>query len=67
MRSIHPRRAHSAELRPEALQGALATSATIAAGATGLWPTIQAFADIKPKRAHGKWHYVWGLQKKAAR
>ncbi|WP_148838441.1 hypothetical protein [Streptomyces sp. sk2.1] len=56
-----------AAVRPEALQGALATSATIAAGATGLWPTIQAFADIKPKRAHGKWHYVWVLQKKAAR
>ncbi|WP_143076820.1 hypothetical protein [Streptomyces sp. MUSC 14] len=56
-----------AAVRPEALQGALATSATIAAGATGLWPTIQAFADIKPKRTHGKWHYVWVLQKKAAR
>ncbi|MER5987639.1 hypothetical protein [Streptomyces sp. NPDC001787] len=56
-----------AAVRPEALQGALATSATIAAGATGLWPTIQAFADIKPKRAHGKWHYVWVLQKKTAR
>ncbi|MEU5109603.1 hypothetical protein AB0H07_46470 [Streptomyces sp. NPDC021354] len=56
-----------AAVRPEALQGALASSATIAAGATGLWPTIQAFADIKPKRAHGKWHYVWVLQKKAAR
>ncbi|MFD0629549.1 hypothetical protein ACFQ2K_49965 [Streptomyces sanglieri] len=56
-----------AAVRPEALQGALATSATIAAGATGLWPTLQAFADIKPKRAHGKWHYVWVLQKKAAR
>ncbi|MDG9728520.1 hypothetical protein [Streptomyces sp. NPDC057363] len=56
-----------AAVRPDALQGALATSATIAAGATGLWPTIQAFADIKPKRAHGKWYYVWILQKKAAR
>ncbi|MGW8779792.1 hypothetical protein ACWGNM_17270 [Streptomyces sp. NPDC055796] len=56
-----------AAVRPEALQGALATSATIAAGATGLWPTIQAFADVKPKRTHGKWHYVWVLQKKAAR
>ncbi|WP_143675931.1 hypothetical protein [Streptomyces milbemycinicus] len=56
-----------AAVRPEALQGALASSATIAAGATGLWPTIQAFADIKPKRAHGKWHYVWVLEKKAAR
>src|SRR6478735_2763716 len=53
-----------AAVRPEALQGALATGATIAAGATGLWPTIQAFADVKPKRAHGKWHYVWVLQKK---
>jgi hypothetical protein len=30
-----------AAVRPEALQGALASSATIAAGATGLWPTIQ--------------------------
>ncbi|MFD4865239.1 hypothetical protein [Streptomyces sp. NPDC058412] len=56
-----------AAVRPEALHGALATSATLAAGATGLWPTIQAFADIKPKRAHGKWHYIWVLQKKAAR
>ncbi|MFC9627165.1 hypothetical protein ACFTXM_46925 [Streptomyces sp. NPDC056930] len=56
-----------AAVRPEALQGALAFSATIAAGATGLWPTIQAFADIKPKRTHGKWHYVWVLQRKAAR
>lgn len=56
-----------AAVRPEALQGALAFSATIAAGATGLWPTIQAFADIKPKHTHGKWHYVWVLQKKAAR
>ncbi|MFJ9591097.1 hypothetical protein [Streptomyces acidicola] len=56
-----------AAVRPEALQGALAFSATIAAGATGLWPTIQAFADIKPKRTRGKWHYVWVLQKKAAR
>lgn len=56
-----------AAVRPEALQGALASSATIAAGATGLWPTIQAFADIKTKRTHGKWHYVWVLQKKAAR
>lgn len=55
-----------AAVRPEALQGALATSATIAAGATGLWPTIQTFADIKPNRTHGKWHYVWVLQKKAA-
>lgn len=56
-----------AAVRPEALQGALAFSATIAAGATGLWPTIQAFADIQPKRTRGKWHYVWVLQKKAAR
>ncbi|MGW2707093.1 hypothetical protein [Streptomyces sp. NPDC001340] len=56
-----------AAVRPEALQGALALSATIAAGATGLWPTIQAFADIKPKRTRGKWHYVWVLQKKASR
>ncbi|WP_330335837.1 hypothetical protein [Streptomyces sp. NBC_00557] len=56
-----------AAVRPEALQGALAFSATIAAGATGLWPTIQAFADTKPKRTYGKWHYVWVLQKKAAR
>ncbi|MFE6962182.1 hypothetical protein [Streptomyces sp. NPDC057696] len=54
-----------AAVRPEALQGALAVSATITAGATGLWPTIQAFADNKPKRMHGKWHYVWVLQKKA--
>ncbi|MER6680105.1 hypothetical protein [Streptomyces olivaceoviridis] len=56
-----------AAVRPAALQGALGVSATIAAGATGLWPTIQAFADIRPKRAHDKWHYVWVLQKKAAR
>lgn len=56
-----------AAVRPEALQGALASSATIAAGTAGLWPTIQAFADIKSKRTHGKWHYVWVLQKKAAR
>ncbi|MGI5414058.1 hypothetical protein ACQEV9_45645 [Streptomyces chartreusis] len=56
-----------AAVRPEALQGALASSATIAAGATGLWPTIQAFADIKSKRTHGKWHYVWVLQKKNTR
>ncbi|TXL83652.1 hypothetical protein [Streptomyces sp. IB2014 016-6] len=56
-----------AAVRPDALQGALATSATLAAGATGLWPTIQAFADSKPKRTNGKWHYVWVLQKKAAR
>lgn len=56
-----------AAVRPEALQGALASSATIAAGATGLWPTIQAFASIKPQRAHGKWPYVWVLQKKASR
>jgi len=55
-----------AAVRPEALQGALAASATVAAGATGLWPTIQAFADIKAKRMHGKWHYVWVLQRKAA-
>lgn len=55
-----------AAVRPEALQGALALSATIAAGAAGLWQTIQAFADIKPKRTRGKWHYVWVLQKKAA-
>ncbi|MFE5375675.1 hypothetical protein [Streptomyces mirabilis] len=56
-----------AAVRPEALQSALGFSATIAAGATGLWPTIQAFADTKPKRTRGKWHYVWVLQKKAAR
>lgn len=56
-----------AAVRPEALQGALATIATIAAGVNGLWPTVQALADIKPKRTHGKWHYVWVLQKKAAR
>ncbi|MDX2591310.1 hypothetical protein PV343_03150 [Streptomyces sp. WI03-4A] len=56
-----------AAVRPAALQGALSISATIAAGATGLWPTIQAFADTRPKRAHDKWHYVWVLQKKAAR
>ncbi|MFD8110284.1 hypothetical protein [Streptomyces microflavus] len=56
-----------AAVRPEALQGALATGATLAAGATGLWPTIQAFADSRSKRTHGKWHYVWVLQRKAAR
>ncbi|WP_340458687.1 hypothetical protein [Streptomyces sp. A475] len=56
-----------AAVRPAALQGALGISATLAAGATGLWPTIQAFAEIKPKRASGKWHYVWVLQKKARR
>ncbi|MEU2269801.1 hypothetical protein ABZ568_26055 [Streptomyces olindensis] len=56
-----------AAVRPEALQGALATSATLAAGATGLWPTIQAFADSRTKRTQGKWHYVWVLQRKAAR
>lgn len=56
-----------AAVRPAALQGALGVSATIAAGATGLWPTIQALADTTPKRAHGKWHYVWVLQKRAAR
>lgn len=56
-----------AAVRPEALQGALATSATLAAGATGLWPTIQAFADSRTKRTQGKWHYVWVLQKRAAR
>ncbi|MFD5877029.1 hypothetical protein [Streptomyces sp. NPDC060322] len=56
-----------AAVRPEALQGALAASATIAAGATGLWPTIQAFSDIKSKRTQGKWHYVWVLQGKSAR
>jgi hypothetical protein len=56
-----------AAVRPAALQGALSVSATIAAGATGLWPTIQAFADTRPKRPHDKWHYVWVLQKKAAR
>ncbi|MYS73921.1 hypothetical protein GTY88_26420 [Streptomyces sp. SID5926] len=56
-----------AAVRPDALQGALAASATIAAGATGLWPTIQAFADHKPARANGKWHYVWVLQERGAR
>jgi hypothetical protein len=56
-----------AAVRPEALQGALGFTATTAAGAAGLWPTIQAFADIKSKRTRGKWHYVWVLQKKAAR
>ncbi|WP_186779067.1 hypothetical protein [Streptomyces salinarius] len=56
-----------AAVRPEALQGALGVSSTLAAGATGLWPTIQAFADTRLKRTHGKWHYVWALQKKAAR
>ncbi|MFH9090303.1 hypothetical protein [Streptomyces sp. NPDC017673] len=56
-----------AAVRPAALQGALGVSATIAAGATGLWPTIQALADTSLKRTHGKWHYVWVLQKKAAR
>ncbi|MCX5327817.1 hypothetical protein [Streptomyces sp. NBC_00140] len=55
-----------AAVRPAALQGALGISATLAAGATGLWPTIQAFADTRPKRTHDKWHYVWVLQKKAA-
>ncbi|MFE7432908.1 hypothetical protein ACFU78_07885 [Streptomyces tendae] len=55
-----------AAVRPDALQGALAASATIAAGATGLWPTIQAFADHKPKHASGRWHYVWVLQKRSA-
>ncbi|MER7408094.1 hypothetical protein ABT373_37955 [Streptomyces sp. NPDC000070] len=54
-------------VQPEALQGALATSAVLAAGAAGLWPTIQAFADRRPKHAQGKWHYVWVLQRKAAR
>ncbi|MFJ6354832.1 hypothetical protein ACIQKB_35915 [Streptomyces sp. NPDC092046] len=56
-----------AAVRPEALQGALAVGATLAAGATGLWPTIQAFADIKPRRAHGKWHYIWVLLNKTSR
>ncbi|MCR3738395.1 hypothetical protein BS35_000934 [Actinomadura glauciflava] len=56
-----------AAVRPEALHGALGLTATTAAGAAGLWPTIQAFADIKSKRTRGKWHYVWVLQKKTAR
>ncbi|MEC3994979.1 hypothetical protein VSR01_16160 [Actinacidiphila sp. DG2A-62] len=56
-----------AAVRPEALHGALATGATLAAGATGLWPTIQAFAETKLKRTQDKWHYVWVLQKKGAR
>ncbi|GAA3090425.1 hypothetical protein GCM10010449_12710 [Streptomyces rectiviolaceus] len=56
-----------AAVRPDALQGALSFSATLAAGATGLWPTIQAFADNKPRHAQGKWHYVWVLQKRTAR
>jgi hypothetical protein len=56
-----------AAVRPEALQGALATSATLAAGATGLWPTIQAFAEGKARHTHGKWHYIWALQKRTAR
>ncbi|GAA0297473.1 hypothetical protein GCM10010302_40140 [Streptomyces polychromogenes] len=55
-----------AAVRPEALEGALAVGATLAAGATGLWPTVQAFAEVKPRRAQGKWHYVWVLQKKGA-
>ncbi|GAA2919595.1 MULTISPECIES: hypothetical protein [Streptomyces] len=56
-----------AAVRPEALQGALATSATLAAGATGLWPTVQAFAENRAQRTHGKWHYVWVLQRNSAR
>ncbi|MFJ9683564.1 hypothetical protein ACIRP2_36840 [Streptomyces sp. NPDC101194] len=54
-------------VQPEALQGTLAISATITAGVGSLWPVIEAFADTKPKRKHGKWHYVWVLQKKASR
>ncbi|MFF9212949.1 MULTISPECIES: hypothetical protein [unclassified Streptomyces] len=56
-----------AAVRPEALQGALATGATLAAGATGLWPTIQAFAEGRTKDTQGKWHYVWVLQRRTAR
>ncbi|MGV9887209.1 hypothetical protein [Streptomyces sp. NPDC003395] len=56
-----------AAVRPEALQGALATSATLAAGATGLWPTIQAFAEGRTQNTQGKWHYVWVLQRRTAR
>ncbi len=53
-----------AAVRPDALAGALATSATATAGLTGLWPTIQAYADnIRGRR--DKWHYVWILQRKA--
>lgn len=52
-------------VRPDALQGALSLSATLAAGVTGLWPTIQAFADRKPWREQSKWHYVWVLQNTA--
>jgi hypothetical protein len=55
-----------AAVRPEALQGVLNANATMAAAAAGVWPTIQAFADSKLKRTHGKWYYVWVLQKKAA-
>ncbi|GGL95351.1 hypothetical protein GCM10010129_44050 [Streptomyces fumigatiscleroticus] len=51
-----------AAVRPDALAGALATSATAAAGLTGLWPTIQAYADRRSRR--DKWHYVWILQRK---
>jgi hypothetical protein len=56
-----------AAVRPEALASALGISATIAAGATGVWPTIQALADVKINRDHDKWHYVWVLQQKARR
>lgn len=51
-----------AAVRPDALAGALATSAT--AAVTGLWPTIHAYADNIRNR-QGKWHYVWVLQRKA--
>ncbi|MEU1711138.1 hypothetical protein ABZ478_38700 [Streptomyces sp. NPDC005706] len=54
-------------VQPEALQGTLAISATITAGVGSLWPAIEAFADTKPRRKPGKWHYVWVLQKKAPR
>ncbi|GAA3154865.1 hypothetical protein ACFQ0X_43425 [Streptomyces rectiviolaceus] len=56
-----------AAVRPDALQGALAVGSTVAAGAAGLWPTIQAFADGRAKGAPGKWHYVWVLQKRSSR
>ncbi|GAA3135002.1 hypothetical protein GCM10010449_64540 [Streptomyces rectiviolaceus] len=56
-----------AAVRPDALENALTISATAAAGATGLWPTIQAFSDIKSRRPQDKWHYVWVLQKRVPR
>lgn len=56
-----------AAVRPDAFQNALTVGSTIAAGAAGLWPTIQAFSDIKSKGAQGKWDYVWVLQNKSSR